>query len=191
MPEFAEMLHDRIPLEHRGGSEDFKEVNRKTVQFLRSIESRNKPAESANMPQAKDSKAHKGQIPSYEVGSIIDSFTFKEPASGELYPVKAKVIGLGTSTVVFQFNEFDNPDENTILTSLNHVLPKFAFRRIYFTSENHAIQFYHHQTAQVKFLKEQGIDILPVQFWRSEHATVWIAQPLLKSDELLETHFEK
>uniref|UniRef100_UPI00248F0F37 hypothetical protein n=1 Tax=Parendozoicomonas sp. Alg238-R29 TaxID=2993446 RepID=UPI00248F0F37 len=25
----------------------------------------------------------------------------------------------------------------------------------------------------------------------SEHATVWIAQPLLKSDELLETHFEK
>ncbi|MTI14889.1 hypothetical protein [Sansalvadorimonas verongulae] len=163
-----------------------RRINKSVIQFLEHVE--------GHRPSS-------GRVPMYERGDVIGPFEFHPPALSEYaQSIKATVVGIGTSTVVFRYHEFEHPDQELIFRDLNSVLPKLAFRRIYFASKkdsnqyaskDDANQFYHHQMAQVRFLKENDIDILPVQFWKSDHQTVLIAQPFLKSENLLENYFEE
>ena len=105
--------------------------------------------------------------------------------------VKATVVGIGTSTVVFQFGQFAGDDSDDDINVLNYYLPKMAFRRIFFTSALNSMLFYFHQLAQVGFLEEHEIKILPVKMWRSKTRSVLISQPFLDDKNLIEHYFKE
>ena len=107
------------------------------------------------------------------------------------HEVDAEVVGVGTSTVVINFKHFKTGGDNPSIQKLNQVLPNLAFRRIFFTDTSTAMLFHFHQLAQVRFFDENNVQILDVNFWRSDHNTVLIAQPFLKKEYLLETYFER
>ncbi len=106
--------------------------------------------------------------------------------------VKAKVIGAGTSTIVFQFYSVEGKKYCDLikLDRLKRSLPGLAFRRITFPDESSAVFFYYHQIAHAKYLSERKVDALNAQFWRSKKNSVYIMQPLLDKKNLLETYFK-
>ncbi|WP_133060564.1 hypothetical protein [Parendozoicomonas haliclonae] len=106
--------------------------------------------------------------------------------------IAAKIVGVGTSTVVFRFETFDGDDSDEEINSLNKLLPEFAFRRITFTNKMKSEVFWFHQLAQISFLNEHDVDILPVKIWTEEDAvSVFIAQPYLEEPERLEYYFQE
>ena len=170
-----------------GEKELADEANRNVLNFLEYIE-----GEAADALKAKVAAGKAGNVSMYNKGDEMGPYRFSatgDEDENEFIP--ATVIGTGTSIVVFRYGTFEDVADGSVYQNLNTILPKLAFRRTYFTSCSDAEQFHHHQIAQAKFLEKNGIDILPVKFWRSAHNTVLIAQPYLKSENLLENYFDQ